>query len=111
MIFAAKKTASNEHAVRADRRDGAVRVALLFRKIVLGGNDEAEIPNAGGIKPGRIDLVENAVADGEPDLAFGARGRAYRALGTRGPARTNARRPRRHDEIGQPSPFMCLRQA
>jgi len=76
-----------------DHLDRVMRVALLFRKIVLRGDDESEIPDAGAIKPGRIDFVENAVADREPDPAFGSQSRAHRALGTGGPAWANAGDP------------------
>ena len=49
-----------------------IGVALLFGKIIFGGNDQSEITNAGGIEPRRIDFVEDAMADREPNLAASA---------------------------------------
>ena len=39
-----------------DHLDGLMSVALLFRKISAGGDDESEVPDTGGIKPGRVEL-------------------------------------------------------
>ena len=58
---------------------------------------EAEVADAGLVDPGIIDIVEDAVADGEPDAAGVGERRADPALGARRPSRPNSRRPRRFD--------------
>ena len=71
-------------------------IALFLGEIVAPiGDDEAEIAGAGVVDAGIIDLVEDAVAEGEPDPALGRERGADAALGARGPARGNARRARR----------------
>ena len=79
-----------------ERLDGALAVTLhLGEEARAVGDDQAEVANAGLIDARVIDLVENAVADGEPDAARVGEGRADAALGARGPARLDPGPPRR----------------
>src|SRR6185437_10480875 len=74
------------------RMDDAARAALLFGEIAVAvGDDEAEVARAGLIDARIIDLVEDAMADREPDTAHPAERRADPALGARGPAPGNSR--------------------
>jgi len=45
-------------------------VAFFFgEEVATVGDEEAEVAGAGLVDAGEIDLVQNAVADGEPDFA------------------------------------------
>src|SRR5262249_46878867 len=99
------------HAV-SHGADFATRVALLLGEEALTvGDDEAEIPGAGLVDAGIIDLVEDAVADREPNPAPRFESRADAALGTRCPAGGNAGSARRwileghRAQIGPGSPW------
>ena len=75
------------HAV-GDRPQDARRIALLLGEEALPvGDDEAEIPRARVIDARIVDLVQDAVAEREPDLALRGESRAHAALRARGPAR------------------------
>ena len=63
-----------------DHFDRMVRIALLVREIILRGDNEAEIADAGGIEPQRVNLVEDAVTDRKPDPALRVRGSSDPAL-------------------------------
>src|SRR6202000_1148534 len=86
-----------------DHLDRLLGSALFFREIAVGRNDETEVPNTGAVEPGRVDFIENAVADREPDPAFRTGRRAHGAFRTRCPAWRNPRSSARHREIGQAS--------
>ena len=71
-------------------------IALLLGEETLSvRDDQAEVADAGLIDARIVDLVENAVADGEPDAARFRERRADPALGARGPSGSNSRRPGR----------------
>ena len=70
-----------------EHADLMVGVALFFGEIaVRPGDEKAEIAGAGGVDAGIVDLVENAVAEGEPQPACRRARRAHAHLGARGPA-------------------------
>src|SRR5487761_26820 len=78
------------HAI-VHRLDDAHGVALLFREIALAvRDDEAEIAGARVVYAGIVDLIEDAMAQGEPDAARGGGCGPDPAFRARGPARGNA---------------------
>src|SRR5579863_76460 len=78
-----------------DRMNGTLRIALLFREETMPiGNDEAQIPRACLIDPRIVDLVEDAVAQREPDSALRLQRGTDTAFGARCPSRIAARPPR-----------------
>ncbi len=84
------------HAVERDallgEGDGALGVALLLReKGFPVGDDELEVPDAGRIEPGKVDLVHDAVAQRVPERAGAPRRGADAALGAGGPGGRDAR--------------------
>src|SRR5437870_2353080 len=83
------------HAI-IHRPDHARGVTFLFREIAAAtGDDEAEISRTGIVDTGIVDLVENAVAQSEPNAAYDRGRGADSALRARSPARGNARMPGR----------------
>ena len=79
------------NAGRHLRRLGA-GVPLLFGEVRLAiGHDEAEVARARVIDARIVDLVEDPVAQREPDAAVATDRRAEAALRARRPARRNAR--------------------
>src|SRR5487761_26004 len=79
------------HAI-VHRLDDAHGVALLFREIALAvRDDEAEIAGARVVYAGIVDLIENAMAQGEPDAARDGGCGPDPAFRARRPARGNAR--------------------
>src|SRR5438477_7348443 len=67
-------------------------VALLFGKeITAVGDNESHVAGAGLVDPGKINFVENAMAQREPDFAVLVEGCAGTHFGARGPTRRNAR--------------------
>src|SRR5579871_837488 len=74
-----------------ERFDCYVAVALLLGEEARAvGHDQAEVANAGLVDAGIIDLIEDAVADGEPDAACVRQSRPDAALGARRPAGRNS---------------------
>src|ERR1700677_1396642 len=74
--------------------NAGVGVALLLgkeRRAVR--NDQPHVAHAGLVDARVIDLVEDAVAEREPDVTVGAERRAHADLGARGPSRCDAGRP------------------
>ncbi len=87
------------HAV-LEHADLVVGVALLLGEIaVRGGDEEAEVARAGGIDARIVDLVEDAVAEREPQPARRRAGGADAHLGARRPARRAAGPARRRDGV------------
>ena len=79
-----------------DHRDRMVAVALFLGEIaVRAGDDEAEIAGTGGVDARPVDLVQDAVAEREPDAAGGGAGGSDAGLGARRPARRQAGLSRR----------------
>ena len=79
------------NAGRHLRRLGA-GIPLFFREVRLPiGHDETKVARARVIDAWIVDLVENPVAQREPDTAVATDGRAEAALRTRRPARRNTR--------------------
>jgi hypothetical protein len=67
-------------------------VALFLRKEILPvGDDQAQVADARLIHAGVVDLVQDAVANGEPHAAAVAQGGAHSTLGAGRPARWNTR--------------------
>jgi hypothetical protein len=76
-----------------DRHSGLDRKALegtmpLFfgEEAMTVGDDQAEVAGAGLVHPGKINLIENAVTQREPNPAVEVQRRAYSGLGARSPA-------------------------
>lgn len=66
-------------------------VALFFGEEVASvGDEETEVTGAGLIDPRKIDFVQDAVTNGEPDLTVLVQGCASAGFGAGGPARGNA---------------------
>jgi hypothetical protein len=62
-------------------------MALLFgEELMAVGDDQAEVAGAGLIHPGKINFIENAVTQGEPDAAVQVQRSAYSGFGARSPA-------------------------
>ena len=71
-------------------------MALFLREErVAVGDDQAEIARAGLVDAGKINLVENSVAEREPDAAVQIERCAHAGLGARSPARFDSRPARR----------------
>src|SRR5579871_2334488 len=65
---------------------------LFFGKVRSPvGDDQSQIARAGRIHAGKINFVDYAVAEREPDAAGGTECRAHARLRARSPARRNAR--------------------
>ena len=80
--------------------DDAGRVALLLgEEVGAVGDDQPEVARAGHVDARVVDLVQDAVADREPDAALVAGRGPDAALGARRPARRAARPARR---VGRP---------
>ena len=97
-------------------RDLMSGMALLLRDETAAiGDDEAQVAGAGLVHAWIVDLVEDAVAHGEPDAALAGGCRAHTRLGAGRPARVDAgpagrvgersshREFQRHREVGQVS--------
>src|SRR5579864_5635925 len=70
-------------------------VALLLRKEISAiGDNKSHVAGAGLVDAGKINFVEDAVAQGEPDFAVLVKGGADAHLGARSPTRRNAGPPR-----------------
>ena len=75
--------------------NAGVGVTLLLRKERRAVRDEQpHVAYAGLVDARIIDLVENAVAEREPNVTVGAERRAHADLGARGPSRCGAGGPR-----------------
>ena len=62
-------------------------MAFLFgEKRTTVGDNESEVAGVRLIKPGKIDLIENAMTQREPKPALEAQRSAYAGLGARSPA-------------------------
>ncbi len=73
---------------RLDRNVFKCTMALfLGKKLMAVSDNQAEVAGAGLIHAGKIDFVENAVTQGEPDAAVEVERGADSGLGTRSPAR------------------------
>jgi len=92
----ARKQLPDEHLIEQrnavlEGGNGMAGVTLLLgEKAVRPADDQAEIAGAGVVDARIVDLVEDAVADREPDAAGRRERGADAALGARGPARGNA---------------------
>ena len=74
-----------------------LQIALLLVEEALAVRDEvAEVPDLGRVDGGEVDLVEDAVREGEPHAAGGAVGRAHPLLAAARPAR---RYPRASERV------------
>lgn len=74
-----------------ERLEAVHGIALFFREIEAGaGDDQSHVSGAGAVEAGIIDLVEDAVADREPDRAGRRKRGSDAALGARRPARRNS---------------------
>src|ERR1700722_2480754 len=83
-----------------DTFDDRLAVALDFcEKSVPVGDDEPEVADASLVNTWIVDLVDDAMADSEPDPAALAERGADPVLGARGPPSGNSRRPRRFDHV------------
>jgi hypothetical protein len=72
--------------------DLTVRVAFLLAKVgPTVRDDQSQVADARLIDAAEVDLVQDAMTDGEPHSAIERQGRAYAILGARRPARRNAR--------------------
>src|SRR5258708_2784193 len=70
-------------------------VTLFFREEIAAiGHNESHVASAGLIDAGKVDFIEDAMTDGEPDLAVLVERRTGATFGARCPARWNARPPR-----------------
>jgi hypothetical protein len=74
-------------------RGGLGRAVALFLGEEAGavGDDQAEVADAGLVHAGVVDLVQDAVADGEPHAADRRQGAAHTGFRRRGPACLDAR--------------------
>src|SRR5580765_1191686 len=80
---------------------------FLFRKIILAvGHDEAHVASAGLIHAGKIDFVENAVAQREPNFTVLVQSGSGTGLGAGSPARWNARPTGRRTEFSHEALFL-----
>jgi hypothetical protein len=71
---------------------GGAGIALFFREIaVIAGDEEAKIASARVVDPRIVNLVQNAVTQGEPDATVAAYGCAKTAFRARRPSAGNAR--------------------
>ena len=70
--------------------------AAEFRYIAAIGDNQSQVACAGAIDAGIVNLVEDAMAESEPNVAFGRERRADTALGARSPARFDSRTARRN---------------
>src|SRR5882762_1731269 len=62
-------------------------MAFLFgEELTAVGDNQAEVAGAGLVHAGKIDLIENAMAQREPKSALHAQCSAYARLGARSPA-------------------------
>src|SRR5579859_2710069 len=63
---------------------------LFGEKTVTIGDNQSEVAGAGLVHPGKVDFIENAMTQREPDAAVEVEGRADAGLGARSPARLDA---------------------
>src|ERR1700722_4062794 len=70
--------------------EGAVAL-FLGEEITAVGDNESQVAGAGLVDARKINFVENAVAQGEPDLAVVMERSSDAGLGAGGPGRRNPR--------------------
>src|SRR3984885_12978427 len=86
-----------------DAFDDRLAVALdLGEESSPVGDDEPEVADASLVNTWIVDLVDDAMADGEPDAAPLAERCADPVLGARGPTRWNSRPTGRFDHVPPP---------
>ena len=83
-----------------DTFDDRLAVALdLGEESIPVGDDEPEVANAGLVNTWIVDLIDDAVTDGEPDSATLAERGPDPVLGARGSPSRNSRPPGRFDHV------------
>ena len=100
-------------------------MAFLFgEEFAAIGDDQAEVAGTGLVHAGKIDFIENAMTQGEPNPAVEVQGGADAGLGARSPARfnsgpagcvlyaiTQSQGPRRHASLPENDTFVTNRLA
>ena len=85
---------------RLEREVAESTMAFLFgEKRAAVGDNQAEVAGTGLVHAGKIDLIENAMTQGEPDPAVQVQRRAYACFRARSPARCDSGPARRITKI------------
>src|SRR5580658_11281281 len=72
---------------------------LLGEETFPVGHNHAEVADTGLVNSGKVDLIENAMTQREPDPAVKVQRSAHAGLGARGPARFDPGPARRHSKL------------